>query len=81
MEQGSYAKNENILSAQILMEFFKRLENEIESFIETLEVMSDPEAIEDIKEARREYEKGKTTSFDDLIEETGLKDEIWNISF
>ncbi|GBE30011.1 phd_YefM [bacterium BMS3Bbin04] len=47
--------------------------DEYESLLETLEVLSDSEAMEDIRQSRKEYAQGKTKSWAELRKDLGLK--------
>jgi len=46
--------------------------DEFDSWQETLEIMSDPELMKDIKEAKKEYEKGEYITLEDLLAEEGF---------
>jgi len=50
--------------------------NLMEELIETLEVMQDKELVQDLKDALKEVEEGKTKSLEELIEELNLEREI-----
>ena len=54
-----------------------KIREEIDSFIETLEILEDEELVKDIEEATEDVEKGNVISFDDLVKELGLEDDIW----
>ena len=53
-----------------------KIREEIDSFIETLEILEDEELLKDIEEGIRDAEDGNVISFDDLVKELGLEDEI-----
>ncbi|MBU7047864.1 MAG: hypothetical protein HXS54_15615 [Theionarchaea archaeon] len=53
-----------------------KIREEIDSFIETLEILEDEELVKDIEEATEDVEKGNVISFDDLVKELGLEDDI-----
>jgi hypothetical protein len=53
-----------------------KIREEIDSFIETLEILEDEELVKDIEEAIEDVEKGNVISFDDLVKELGLEDDI-----
>jgi len=53
-----------------------KIREEIDSFIETLEILEDKELLKDIEEGIRDVEDGNIISFDDLVKELGLEDEI-----
>lgn len=50
--------------------------NLMEELIETLEVMQDKELVQDLKDALKEVEEGKTKPLEELIEELNLEREI-----
>ena len=50
--------------------------NLMEELIETLEVMQDKELVQDLKDALKEIEEGKTKPLEELIEELNLEREI-----
>ena len=53
-----------------------RIREEIDSFIETLEILEDEELLRDITEGMKDIEEGNVISFDDLVRELGLEDEL-----
>ena len=53
-----------------------RIREEIDSFIETLEILEDEETLESIKMGMKDIEEGNTIFLDELIEKYGLRDEI-----
>lgn len=53
-----------------------KIREEIDSFIETLEILKDEELLRDIEEAKKDIEEGNVISFDDLMKELGLEDEL-----
>ncbi|MBU4373607.1 MAG: hypothetical protein KKD69_05145 [Euryarchaeota archaeon] len=52
------------------------LRDTIDSLIETLELQTNKQFLKAIKDAEREFEEGKTISFDELVEERELKNEF-----
>jgi antitoxin YefM len=40
--------------------------DDYEGWLETLEIMSDPEAMEDIRQAEKEFEEGKAIDFEEV---------------
>ncbi|MCD6444887.1 hypothetical protein J7L70_07825 [Candidatus Bathyarchaeota archaeon] len=50
--------------------------NLMEELIETLEVIQDKELVQDLKDALKEVEEGKTKPLEELIEELNLEREI-----
>ena len=52
---------------KVVIEAFERINKEIESIIETLEIMSDEETMKDIEEGLKDIEKGDVISFDDFL--------------
>ena len=59
-------------------ELLTKAANLMEELIETLEVMQDKKLVEDLKESLREVEEGKTSSFDELLRDLNLEDEVHN---
>ena len=55
-----------MVSTKILLEFARDLRRLVEDFEEEMEILSDKELIEQIKENREEKEKGNTIIFDNL---------------
>jgi hypothetical protein len=53
-----------------------KIREEIDSFIEKLETLEDEELLRDIEEAKKDIEEGNVISFDDLVKELGLEDEL-----
>ncbi len=43
---------------------------EYESLMETLEILSDPDLIRDIEDARKAFREGRTVSWEDMKKET-----------
>ncbi len=60
------------------MAFFEllRIREEVDSFIETLEILEDEETLESIRKGMKDIEEGNVISLDELIEKYGLQDEI-----
>ena len=52
-----------------------RIREEIDSFIETLEILED-ETLESIKKGMKDIEEGNVISLDEMIEKYGLQNEI-----
>ena len=52
------------------------IEIEIDSFIETLEILEDKELLKDIEEGIKDIEEGNVIFFDDLVKELELEEEI-----
>ena len=53
-----------------------RIREEIDSFIETLEISEDEETIESVRKGMEDIEEGNIISLDELIEKYGLQNEI-----
>jgi hypothetical protein len=53
-----------------------RIREEIDSFIETLEILEDEETIESVRKGMKDIEEGNIISLDELIEKYGLQNEI-----
>ena len=63
-------------SSHVLIELLSRFQKEVEAAIETLEIMQDRELLEDIREALKEVEEGKTKPLDVLLKELNLEKEV-----
>ena len=63
-----YTFTENGRPTAVVLSF-----EEFDSLQATLEIMSDPQAMADIKKAEREFAKGEYVSLDDLKKELGYK--------
>ena len=59
----------------LVLELLK-IREEIDSFIETFEILEDEELVKDIEEAIEDVEEGNVISFDDLVKELGLENHI-----
>ena len=53
-----------------------RIREEIDSFIETLEILEDEELLKDIEEGIKDDEEGNVISFDNLLKDLRLENEI-----
>lgn len=49
--------------------------DEFESIMETMEILSDPKLMADIKNAEKEYKKGEYVAWEDVKKELGLCDQ------
>lgn len=60
------------------MAFFEllRIREEIDRFIETLEILEDEETLESTRKGMKDIEEGNVISLEELIEKYGLQDEI-----
>ena len=58
---------------KVVIEAFERMSKEIESVIETLEIMNDEESVRDIEEGLKDVEKGNIISFDEFLKKHGYK--------
>ena len=59
---------------KVIIETFERINKEIESIIETLEIMSDEETIKDIEEGLKDIEEGNVISFDNFLKKHGYNE-------
>lgn len=57
-------------------ELLIRVASLIDELLETLEVIHDDDLVQDLKEALREVEQGKTRPLDELIRELGFEGEV-----
>lgn len=60
------------------MAFFEllRVREEIDSFIETLEILEDEETLESIGKGMKDIEEGNVISLDELMKKYELQDEV-----
>ena len=70
-----YALDSRLLTSEE-KELLVKAINLMEELIETLEVMQDKELVQDLKDALKEVEEGKTKPLEELIEELNLEREI-----
>ena len=65
----SIVKDKNAVN--ILLETLEKLDDEIESAIDTLEIMSDPETLDNIEEGLRDINEGRFITFEDFLSKHG----------
>ena len=53
-----------------------KIREEIDSFVETLEILEDEETLESIRKGMKDIEEGDFISLEELIEKYGLQNEI-----
>ena len=58
---------------KVVIEAFERMSKEIESVIETLEIMGDEETVKGIEEGLKDIKEGNTISFDEFLKKHGYK--------
>ena len=58
-------------AVNILLGTLEKLDGEIESAIDTLEIMSDPETLNNIEEGLRDIKKGRLITFEDFLSKHG----------
>ena len=76
MVQRIHGNGINVVRNESELEKLLELRDTIDSLIETLELQTNKQFLKAIKDAEREFEEGKTISFDELVEERELKDEF-----
>ena len=69
IHMDSIVKDKNAVN--ILLETLEKLDDEIESAIDTLEIMSDPETLDNIEEGLRDINEGRFITFEDFLSEHG----------
>jgi len=57
-----------LIDAKVLLEFAKNLRQLVEDFEEEMEILADRELMNQIKENKKEKERGNTKIFDNLEE-------------
>lgn len=65
-----------VTANEILLELLRRFNEEIEAYIETLEVLGDPGLMESIRRGLKDLEAGRTLSLKELAAKYGLETEI-----
>jgi len=60
------------LDLRDLLKTLYKLRDDIDSYIETLEIMLDKDAIEALKEAEEDIKKGNIVMYEDLRKRSGL---------
>jgi len=58
-------------AVNILLGTLEKLDDEIESAIDTLEIMSDPKTLNNIEEALRDIKEGRFITFEDFLSKHG----------
>ncbi len=58
---------------KVVIEAFERMSKEIESVIETLEIMGDEETVKGIEEGLKDIKEGNIVSFDEFLKKHGYK--------
>ena len=58
-------------AVDILIGTLEKMGTEIESAIDTLEIMSDPETLNDIKEGLQDIKEGRILSFEEFLSKHG----------
>ncbi len=57
-----------------IIDELEEMKEKIESLIETLEIMSDDELMESIKEAEKDVEEGRVVDYFELAKKLGISD-------
>ena len=66
----SITKNSND-TVDISIDNLKKIDDEIESAIETIEVMANPETLKGIEEGLQDIKEGRTYTFDEFVKKHG----------
>ncbi len=59
--------------AEVFIETLKKVDSEIESAIETLEILSDSETLKAIVEGLQDIKNGRVIKFEDFLREHGYE--------
>ncbi len=70
---NTLAETETESITEIFIETLKKVDTEIESAIETLEILSDKEILEEIKEGLQDIKNGKVIGFEDFLRKHGYE--------
>ncbi|VVB94449.1 Uncharacterised protein [uncultured archaeon] len=76
METMETASDSKVNAVGIVIGGLVELRDTLDSLIDTLELQTNKQFLKAIKDAEKEFEKGKTISFDELVEELELKNEF-----
>ncbi|MCZ7402836.1 MAG: hypothetical protein O8C61_11505 [Candidatus Methanoperedens sp.] len=64
---------ESQTQTQVFIETLKRVDTEIESAIETLEIMNDNETLKAIEEGLQDIKNGRVIKFEDFLKKHGYE--------
>lgn len=64
---------ENESAAEIFIDTLKRVDGEIESAIETFEILSDSETLKAIEEGLQDIKAGRVIRFEDFLKKHGYE--------
>ncbi len=64
---------ENESAAEIFIDTLKRVDGEIESAIETFEILSDSETLKAIEEGLQDIRAGRVIGFEDFLKKHGYE--------
>ena len=68
---GTMAEAEN--ASDVFIETLRRVDGEIESAIETLEILSDSETLKAIEEGLQDIKAGRVVRFEDFLKKHGYE--------
>ncbi len=60
-------------TTEVFIETLKRVDNEIESEIETLEILSDKDTLEAIEEGLQDIKTGRVIKFEEFLKKHGYE--------
>jgi len=61
------------IQTQVFIETLRRVDSEIESAIETLEIMSDTETLKAIEDGLQDIKNGRVIKFEDFLKKNGYE--------
>ena len=61
---------------RILLELLRRFDDELEAYIETLEILNDPKFLESIRRGLKDLEEGRTLSLKEFAAKHGLEAKV-----
>ncbi len=73
MEKNMNTAAEAESASDIFIETLRKVDNEIESSIETLEILSDSETLKAIEEGLEDIKAGRVISFEDFLKKHGYE--------
>ena len=61
---------------RILLELLRRFDDELEAYIETLEILNDPKFLESVRRGLKDLEEGRTLSLKEFAAKHGLEAKV-----
>lgn len=68
--------SEAVSANRILLELLRRFDDELEAYIETLEILNDPKLLESIRRGLKDLEEGRMLSLKEFAAKHGLEAKV-----